>query len=396
MMKRVDLPMRFWIRLVRLVILAVGLAGALPAQADEVKKLDLRRGISLSNWFANAQRQPLFDGDFNQIKNAGFDHVRLPINPEFLGFSLTEAATGRILFDFAPIDRAIDLAMANGLAVILDIHPGDGFLSMIQQDARAEAGFIGLWDHIADHYKLYPTNILAFEILNAPKYDEDPAQYGELMADLLSSLRAIVPDHLIIIDAPKSATLDGFAALKPLTDPNVAYAFHFFEPAIFTHQGMNFGPQGRVIRYYRGVPYPSSLADPSINYAPTAPDATETRKALIEYSLADWNDGHIRARLAVAADWAKANHAHIICTEFGARRSFVSASQRYQWIADTRKALEADGIAWDLWDYTDLFGITKFLGNTITEPVDGSVRFVDPEKGSREIEPDAMKALFSQ
>ena len=75
-------------------------------------------------------------------------------------------------------------------------------------------------------------------------------------------------------------------------------------------------------------------------------------------------------------------------------RRFIDPVSRYRWIADTRKALEAAGIGWDLWDYTDLFGITRLTGETITDPGDGSVRLADPQEGSRDIDPDAVKALF--
>ena len=383
-------------RLICLAILAMALLVALPAAADDATGPNLRRGVNLSNWLANAQRQPLFDHDFQQIKTVGFDHVRLPIDPEFLGFSATEAGSGRILFDFAPIDEALGLAMANGLSVILVIHPSDGFLSLVEQDARAEEGFVKLWQHIADHYKLYPSNVLAFEILNEPEYDEDTGRYSELMGDVVAALRRIVPRHLIIIDSPQGSDINSLNSFYPIKDSNVAYAFHFFEPDIFTRQGMNLGPEWRMIRYFRGLPYPSALVNPSTNYAPKAPDSAKAKKELMDYASAAWNEAHIRARIQLAGDWARANHARILCTEFGARRAFINASQRYQWIGDTRRALEADGIVWDLWDYTDLFGIVKLKGDTVTEPVDGSVRFVEPDKGVREIEPDAIKALFSK
>lgn len=352
-------------------------------------------GVNISAWLADAQqRQPLSDNDFKIIKAAGFDHVRLPVNPEFLGFSLNEAATGRVLFDFDQVDRAMGLAMANGLAVILDISASDGFLSLIEQDARAEAGFIALWQHLAEHYKLHPPETLAFEILNAPRYDDDIDHYKELMSDIIAAIRPTIPDHLIIIDAPKSASIEGLRAMTPLKDANIEYAFQFFDPEIFTRQGMTYGTHNHTIRYFRNLPYPSAAANPAIGYAPNAPDKAEAREMVQEYAAANWDAVHIQSRLHEAADWAQANHTEVICTAFGARRAFVNPISRYHWIADTRKALDADKIAWDVWDFTDLFGIAKMEGDTVTEPTDGSVRFADPSKGTRTIEPDAADALF--
>jgi len=377
--------------------LLAALAAARPAVAEEGKAVAFRRGVNLSNWLSDTQRQPLQDRDFTQIKAAGFDHVRIPVNPEFLGFSLNEAATGRVLFDFAPVDEAVGLAMANGLSVILDIQPSDGFLSLVEEDARAEAGFIEMWRHVAEHFKLDPPESLAFEILNAPKYTDDTSRYSELMNDIVGALRQIVPKHTLIIDAPKGDSIEGLEAMTPLRDPNIIYAFHFYEPFAFTHQGLNYGPDGRQIRYLRNLPYPSSATNLSVNYAPGAPDATEPKQVVSEYALADWNADHIQSRLKIADAWALANHVRILCTEFGARRSFVNVASRYRWITDTRKALESYGIGWDLWDYTDTFGIMKLRGDVVTEPTDGSAHFADDdEKNKREIDPEATPALFGQ
>src|SRR5580700_5158712 len=110
-------------RRIPLLILAVGLLCTVwPAVAGAATPV-LRHGINLSNWFAQAPRQPLVDGDFKQIKSSGFDHVRIPINPELFGFSLLEAASGRVLMDYSTIDQAVGMAVSNGLVVVLDLHP---------------------------------------------------------------------------------------------------------------------------------------------------------------------------------------------------------------------------------------------------------------------------------
>ena len=77
--------------------ICVGVFGlAFSAQADDADSVApaLKRGINLSNWFTEGQRLPLKSHDMAAIKQAGFDHVRIPINPELLGFSLADASTG--------------------------------------------------------------------------------------------------------------------------------------------------------------------------------------------------------------------------------------------------------------------------------------------------------------
>ena len=165
---------------------------------------------------------------------------------------------------------------------------------------------------------------------------------------------------------------------------------------LFTHQGINQAVPGYPVRYIRGLPYPARLVDMSeiSKYSTGLGDPAELKRALTDYVLADWGMGPVQARIRLAADWATANNVKVMCTEFGAVRRYSLPAARYQWIADARKALDIYGIGWDLWDYTDLFGIAKLSGSTSADPRDGSIRLVDPEKGARDIDPEAIAALF--
>jgi endoglucanase len=370
------------------------LAASFSARADDPPP-PLRRGVNLSNWFTDSGRQPLGERDFQQIKAAGFDHVRLPVDPELLGFSLSDASSGRVLFDFTKIDDAINVARGNGLAVIFDLQPTAAFVGFMERDPRAEAGFIGLWKHIAEHYKAGGAGKLAFEILDAPRRDADPMQYRSLVLETVAAIHGVSPNAIVIVDLPKDGGLDAFDGFTPLDDRNVYYGFRFFEPFLFTRQGRKESGYGMPLRYFRNLPYPSHLADPAVAYAPNAADAIEAKKALQDYIAASWDIARVAHRIKVAADWAKASGRRVICVAFGVTRDGAPAASRYQWIADVRTALEADDISWDLWDYTDLFGIAKLTGETVSDPRDGSVRLADPREGARDIEPEAVKALFA-
>lgn len=364
-------------------------------RADDTPPPTLKHGISLSNWFTDSGREPLVARDFDQIKAAGFDHVRIPVNPESLGFSLYDGESGRALFDFSNLDVAIGMARDHGLSAILDIRPSDGLMAQIEQDPRAEVGLITLWQHIAEHYKPYSPSTIVFELLDEPRFKGAGSQYRMLIGDVVAAIRQVAPKNTLIVDLPKSATLDGFDDFVQLADDNTVYAFHFYEPYIVTHQGLKAAPAfGRVLRYFRGLPYPSQGVNAATNYAPDAGDTDEVKKELGDYTMASWDAGHVAGRIKMAADWAAANHQRVICTEFGVARRFIDPASRYQWIADTRKALEANKIGWTLWDYTDAFGITKFTGDTVKEPGDGVIHLADPNTGTRDFEPEAIKALF--
>ena len=106
-------------------------SGALAAQ----RLSHLRHGINLSSWFAQ-----VFDPkgyteehflthttpeDIALIHAMGFDHVRLSINPQPM---FREGEADAIPKDYlAHLDEAVNNILANGLAVILDIHPESDF-----------------------------------------------------------------------------------------------------------------------------------------------------------------------------------------------------------------------------------------------------------------------------
>ena len=383
-------------RLVTAAVFAMAFVVVMPItlKADDAPAPNLKHGVNLSNWFADSQRQPLTGHDFDQIKAAGFDHVRIPINPESLGFSISEASTGRVLIDFAGLDGAVDAARDHGLSVILDIQPSDGFLSEMEQDPRTEPAMIALWHRIADHYSTYSTGTMVYELLDNPRYASVGA-YHNLVTDIVSSLRDVAAKNTIIVDVPKQASADGFEGFAPLTAGTVWYAFHFYDPYLFTHQGLRMASSfGRSLRYFRNLPYPAAEVVPGTNYAPTAADPIEAKAALADYVNANWNAAQVAARIKLAADWATANKAHVICTEFGVVRKNVPPQARYLWLVDTRNMLEADRINWTVSDYADLFAIVTLTGDTVADS-DGGLRLADPSQGSRDIDPDAIKALFA-
>jgi endoglucanase len=352
----------------------------------------LKKGLNVAGWLANARRQPLFARDFAQIKRVGFDHVRLPINPEFFGFILNQ--NGLEKANFSEVDNAITLATSFGLAVVLDVHPSGDFMKKIETDATAEREFIRLWTEFAKRYKHYPADKLVFELLNEPQYYHAEARYNLLAKSLVAAIRAVDTKRLIIVGAPNGSTPEGLDKLEIIVDSNIMYAFHIYDPYIITHQGVHMMFEDKMLRYFRNLPYPAALAtQDAAYYAPTAPNPAKAQAELEEYKKANWNAAALRQRIAVADKWAKKNNVRIICGEFGVLRNHIDANSRYRWIEDARKGFESFGIGWQHWDYTDLNGIVKLIGKTNTDPIDGSIRLSEPEKGSRRFEPQALKAL---
>src|SRR5881296_3191794 len=104
------------------------LAGASLAQG---RAAHLRYGINLSEWFAQVfdpkgYTKEHFEAwttaqDIALIKEMGFDHVRLSVNPQPM---FRRGQADQIPAEYLGyLDRAVQMILDQGLAVIIDIHP---------------------------------------------------------------------------------------------------------------------------------------------------------------------------------------------------------------------------------------------------------------------------------
>ena len=357
----------------RLACLAVLFAFAIPVATQQSAPPDraaalrtafarvqhLKRGINASNWFAqspddySAARTNRFTDaqDIALIARLGFDNVRLSIDP----VPLEQRPLGKdgLNADFVGrLDRAVDTMLADGLAVQIDLHPDGSFKEPLTTSGAAVDRFSMLWRRLAAHYASRDPEKVFFEILNEPGMS-DPYRWAGIQAQLAAAIRQVAPRQTIIAAGANGSGIQDLLALHPLSDGNVIYNFHFYDPTQFTHQGANWGPAWWI--YTHGIPYPpteSSMQD----LLKLVPDAAN-RYDLEQYWLGHWDAHRIQLLIDQAAAWAQENHVPLICNEFGVYRDHSDPVSRAQWIKDVRTAFETDGIGWAMWDYRDNFGL---------------------------------------
>src|SRR5271154_4224721 len=116
-----------------------------------VRVQHLRHGVNASIWFAqsphdySAQRTASYmdAADFHLMAQMGFDHARLSIDPEPL---LARPLTGGLNQEFlGRLDAAVDGMIANGLAVMIDIHPEDNYKFRLREGRDGVDRFVELW-----------------------------------------------------------------------------------------------------------------------------------------------------------------------------------------------------------------------------------------------------------
>lgn len=350
---------------------AVAAPAATPAWRRAV---NLGPGVNLSRWRSPLD-QAAGDGDgpvdLARIAALGFRHVRLPVDPAPAMPPLPRSGQGgaaveshyRRLADGLAAD--VTAILRSGLRVIVDMHAGDEFRQRLGASAAERDRFAELWETVARRLARHDAERVIFEPLNEPG-KEIGEGWLDLQDKLIGAIRSAAPTHTILAVGGLWSTIGDLEALPRSADANLLYAFHFYGPMIFTHQGAEWSspPYNRV----RGVPYPL----PAREIERLMANARQDDRAKIGEELRagkGWDAAAIDAEIAGVARWARERGVPVACTEFGAYRDGgARTADRIRYIADVRAALTRHLQAWTMWDYSGGFGLVR-SGN----PPDGAI-----------------------
>ena len=349
--------------------------GAAPAAAgpNPVVVAALDKGVNLSTWFTD-RGAPNIDpniwyidsGDFKIISDLGLKHVRIPLDPGFLEDSVPATLKPNPLSE---LRQGIVQANNAGLVVVLALQPGNAIKEKLKDSEAHVAALEAFWKSLAFALRDISPDRLAFEALNEPMV-EDPLRSGAVMTRLAAAIRSKAPRHSIVVGGHKFSNAGELAQMRPLEDPNVIYAFHFYDPHNFTHQGATWGWE--LWAKFAGWPYPSSPEA----VAPVLENALpEAKEHLAWYGQQNWTRAKLGTGLDAAGLWAYQNKAVVWCSEFGVTRDATPPTSRKVWLTDARELLQARRIPWTVWDYAGHFGI-------VTGP-----------RGARTVDADAAEAL---
>lgn len=346
--------MRAWCLAVVLVsMLAAGSSAAPPEGRVE----RLARGINVSHWFwiptsdsPQARTRYLSASDVAALKAAGFTHARVPVEPGWLWDEGADALRADRLAEYR---RGIELFTSRAMAVVVDVHPArTPWLARLDDAAVAE--FERFWKAFAAALADTDPEFVLLEIMNEPHDLPDPATWNAAQARLVGAVRAAAPRHTLVCTGDSWGSIDGLLRCRPVSDDNVVYSFHFYEPHNFTHQGATWGFD--AWRDLANVPYPATPE--SLRAAGEALSSKRAREVLAWSATRDpWSAGAIRKRIEVAAAWGKEHSAALYCGEFGVHRPKAPADARGRWLSDVVSALESQKIGWAMWDYAGGFAL---------------------------------------
>jgi endoglucanase len=311
-------PLRLF--LVALAVLANPFAA--PAAGIEAAARALGRGINLGNALEapseGAWGLTLEEGFFTAIKEAGFEHVRLPVR---WSAHAAKGAPYTIAPKFlARVDWAVDAALSRGLRVVLNVHH---YEELYADPVAHEARFLALWRQLAAHYAGRP-DTLVFELLNEPHDRLTHEAWNDLFPQALAIVREKHPTRPVIVGPGQWNAASALPRLRlPADDRALIATFHCYNPFRFTHQGAEWVKDAAPV----GTPWAGT---------------PEERAA-------------VTRELEEAAAWARRAGRPLYLGEFGAY-SKADLESRARWTRHVRAEAERLGMPWAYWEFASGFG----------------------------------------
>jgi hypothetical protein len=193
---------------------------------------------------------------------------------------------------------------------------------------------------------------------------------------MLAIVRDSLPGRRVLLTGHDWGSIGGLLALRPVSDPDVLYGFHFYDPPELTSLAAYRAGLDRAALAL--LPFPVTATGCAA--AEAATDAA-TRDVIRYVCATGWDAGVVAARIGAAAAWGARHGVPVLLGEFGASAA-LNAPARLAWLAAVRRACEARGIGWALWGYDDAmgFGVRPSAAPVLDAGVMGALGLGPPKR----------------
>ena len=308
----------------------------------------LGKGINLGNawdspgWDDSGWNNPIFDADFEFIKNAGFNSVRIPVRwQSHSDYETHTVEQGRL----EGVKEDVKLAIDQGLVVILNFHhyvelntAGGNYASDPAAYEAEKAHFLALWAQVASEFNTaeFPDSMVVFEILNEPTITSAEL-VDQLLNDAYQVIRATAPGKTIMFESYHAAKFAELNTLHLPADGNIIYSGHYYEPYTYSHQGHEKPCTGDAA-------YQNTAASDLHNYANQAKTLYPDVNGVDGIPL---NMGEFG--ISGGGDFANSR-------ECDADGVLPSARMKAQWAEKSIQVAESYDISWHYWGFTKVGG----------------------------------------
>ncbi len=327
-------------------------------------QINLSKGLNLAHWFflpvvadekmetaAYLQKWMTVD-EVRAIAKAGFNHVRLPIDPDFLQPNWAKGNLNIRGDRLEAIDRAIALLEAENLGVILDLHPTRRLQLESQPYGADYQNIETIWKTLSDRYRKN-SQMIAYEILNEPLV-ENSALWHDIAERLVTLIRQVDSLHTVIVPAPGFSGVGELLGFKPISGDRLVYTFHFYAPLVFTHQGAtwleNYASLNNIPYPLEGSPAEKILSEGRSQLSP------EAQKLWEGYQTSRSNRTQLETQIKQVAQWRDRYQVSLYCGEYGVH-NVAPQPDRVRWHQDVSELLTQENMGHALWSYRAAFGL---------------------------------------
>ncbi|MDO4519716.1 MAG: cellulase family glycosylhydrolase [Eubacteriales bacterium] len=317
-----------------------------------------QKGVNLGGWISQFDKYDthhfdtfITEKDISDIAALGFDHVRVPVD-----YNVLETEDGNKLESgFVYLRNCCSWCEKYNLHMLIDLHECFGYSfdplkkdmdrSKFFYDEELQTRFLNLWKKIAEEFKDKP-NSVAFEPLNEVVLYEVKDAWNVLVKKYIETIRAICPDHYIVIGGVCYNNVMSVPLLDPPYDDKIVYNFHCYEPMIFTHQGA-YWVENMPSDFRIG--YPRSVEE----YRQASRDITkDLAGAIFADQVKEMGPVFFEDIFAPAIAVAEKYNAPMYCGEYGVI-DLAANQDKIRWLKDIHTAFANHGIGHALWNYKE-------------------------------------------
>jgi hypothetical protein len=350
-----------------------------PAQAAPAQQLPvLGHGVNIELWSSAELGTP--SERIDRASAAGFDFVRLgvPVTPW-----LRDDGIDRQPGVLRIVSEAVNHGLAEHLRVMVTLFvidaPGGVKTGVVVCDAGGARGrYLQGLDAILP--LLPDSDQIAFEPLNEPPGGCTGGQTGKsagpewptFQQDLYRRVRKLRPHLIFVVDGGDWGQLDGLLGFDPreyVTDTRAMFSFHYYEPKLFTHQGVTFTTPEE--RFARLVPWPTDEQASAAARATSlrALDAAgmevqqkqKAKNSLVEHFdlyRSEGTETYLAQRFQALAQWASQNEIddrRVLVGEVGVARPTHNTQGQPpegagRYLTSVATVAESHHFSWAIWD----------------------------------------------
>ena len=216
-------------------------SGNLPDTYSVIQTLDNRFGVATEQSLITTYQQSWITGtDLDNIKNAGFNLIRIPVWwGQFYVLNNTTPSGWRP-DAFTMLDWLVTNAAARGIYVVIDMHGVVGGQSNSDDtgyqnqnaywtSATNQASTAYMWQQIATHYKDNPA-VAGYDLINEPIGAPNTNAVWTAYNNLYNTIRSVDPTHMLIMEGTFGSW--NWSMLPPPSQygwSNVMYEMHEYQ-----------------------------------------------------------------------------------------------------------------------------------------------------------------------